>query len=141
MSARVIPLCSLLPIVACAGNDTGNTDTPPAVEIVAPGDGVSIASGTVELVLEVANVTLRPAGTEEPNTGHHHLFINREIVAEGAVIPAEEGIVHLGAAQTFHTFENLEPGEYTVIAVLGDHMHARVPSARTDTVRFTITGL
>ena len=42
----------------------------------------------------------RSAGTMEAGTGHHHLFIDRDIVAVDWVIPVEPGIVHLGAART-----------------------------------------
>ncbi len=125
---------------AACGTGKSAEDQPstPTVEIAAPTDGATVVGGPVELTLTVTNLELRPAGTDEPNTGHHHMFINRDIVAEGEVIPAEEGVVHLGAAQTFHVFESLEPGTYTVIAVLGDHRHARIRGAKTDTVRFTV---
>ncbi len=127
-------------VFAACGTERSAEDqpSPPTVEIAAPIDGATVVAGPVELTLTVTHLELRPAGTDEPNTGHHHMFINRDIVAEGEVIPAEEGVVHLGAAQTFHVFESLEPGTYTVIAVLGDHQHARIPGARTDTVRFTV---
>ena len=124
---------------ACgAGESAEDQPSTPAVEIAAPTDGATVVGGPLELTLTVTHLELRPAGTDEPNTGHHHMFINRDIVAEGEVIPAEEGVVHLGAAQTFYVFENLEPGTYTVIAVLGDHQHARISGAKTDTVRFTV---
>ena len=91
---------------------------------------------TIELAAE--NIALRPAGVDEPNSGHLHLFIDREPTAVGAVIPNEPGIVHLGQAQTEHTLEGLEPGEHVVIAVLADYLHIRIPNAKTDTVRFTV---
>ena len=126
-------------VFAACGTGQSAEDQPslPTVEIAAPTDGATVGA-PVELTLTVTHLELRPAGTDEPNTGHHHMFINRDIVAEGEIIPAEEGVVHLGAAQTFHVFESLEPGTYTVIAVLGDHQHARIRGAKTDTVRFTV---
>ena len=134
--ARLVLVAAVF--AACGtGQSAEDQPSPPTVDIAAPTDGATVGA-PVELTLTVTHLELRPAGTDEPNTGHHHMFINRDIVAEGEIIPAEEGVVHLGAAQTFHVFESLEPGTYTVIAVLGDHQHARIRGATTDTVRFTV---
>jgi hypothetical protein len=76
--------------------------------------------------------------TAEPNSGHLHLFIDREPTPAGQVIPNEPGIVHLGQAQTEHLLENLNPGEHVVIAALADYLHVRIPNAKTDTVRFSV---
>jgi hypothetical protein len=139
MMNRVRPALVTAVFAACGtGKSAEDQPSPPTVEIAAPTEGATVLGGPVELRLTVTHLELRPAGTDEPNTGHHHMFVNRDIVAEGAVIPAEEGVVHLGAAQTFHVFESLEPGTYTVIAVLGDHQHTRIRGAKTDTVRFTV---
>ena len=134
--ARLVLVAAVF--AACGtGQSAEDQPSPPTVDIAAPTDGATVGA-PVELTLTVTHLELRPAGTDEPNTGHHHMFINRDIVAEGEIIPAEEGVVHLGAAQTSHVFESLEPGTYTVIAVLGDHQHARIRGAKTDTVRFTV---
>ncbi len=138
MRTKIGALIALAGTLGCArGGDYAERPPQPAVEFMAPVDGATL-TGPIEIALGIQAITLRPAGTMEPNTGHHHLFINRPIVAEGEVIPAEAGVVHLGAAQTAHTLVDLAPGEYTVIAVLGDHAHARIPGSRTDTVRFTV---
>lgn len=109
-----------------------------AVRIAEPADGQVFQSGTVRVVLAAENIEIVPAGTEHPNGGHHHLFLNTEPTPEGEAIPAGvEGIVHLGQAQTEYVFEGLAPGEYTLIAVIGDAVHRVVPQ-RTDTVRFTV---
>ncbi|UCC73938.1 MAG: DUF4399 domain-containing protein [Gemmatimonadota bacterium] len=112
----------------------------PAATIVAPADGDTLSRPEVRIEFAVEHIALRPAGTDEPDSGHLHLFVNRELTPAGEVIPAEQGIVHLGQAQTEHLLEDLEPGDYTVIAVLGDYLHVRIPGAKTDTVRFTVRG-
>ena len=134
-------LLPLVAVLACGGEaaETADPDASQiAVEIVTPDTPGPFNGTLLILTLAVENITLAPAGTMEAGTGHHHLFVNREIVAEDEVILAEEGIVHLGAGQTGYTFENLEPGSYTIIAVLGDHAHIRIPGAKTDTVEFEI---
>ncbi len=147
---RVLPLCMLAMCVACAASEQPQADDGDAVlsaeqadetrveaVIAAPMSGDTIAE-SFTLMLETRNLTLRPAGTVETGTGHHHLFIDRDIVAEGTVIPAERGVVHLGAAQSEHTFEDLTSGAHIIVAVLGDHEHRRIVDAKTDTVQVVI---
>jgi hypothetical protein len=114
-------------------------DAAASVSILAPADGATLPSGPVTIVLGANGVAIVPAGTDEPSSGHHHLFVDREPTADGEAIPTGEGIVHLGAAQTEAVLEGLASGEHTVIAVLGDFLHRRIGTVATDTVRFTIS--
>jgi hypothetical protein len=111
-----------------------------AAVIVAPVAGETVSGPSVRVELAVENIALRPAGVDESDSGHLHLFIDRDLTPAGEVIPSEDGIVHLGKAQTEHLLEALAPGEHTVIAVLGDYLHIRIADARTDTVRFSVRG-
>jgi hypothetical protein len=113
-------------------------ESAPAAVIVAPHDGDEIAGSAVTIQLAAEHITLRPAGVDQPNSGHLHLFIDRDPTPAGEVIPNEPGIVHLGQAQTEYTLEGLEPGEHVVIAALADYLHVRLPDAKTDTVHFTV---
>lgn len=111
----------------------------PSVMIVEPADGAELDGPSVRVAMTVDNIELAPAGDERPGTGHHHLFLNVPITPAGEPIPADvPGITHLGKAQTEHELADLEPGEYTLIAVLGDLVHRRLDPQRTDTVRFTV---
>jgi hypothetical protein len=139
----------LLPLaMACTTTDDGDgngaeaavVDAAPAVVeaiIASPAAGDTV-DATFTMTLDVRNLELRPAGTMEPGTGHHHLTIDRDIVAEGEQMPAEAGIVHLGAAQTEYTWEGLAPGAHTIVAVLGDYEHKRLAGAKTDTVTVVV---
>lgn len=119
-----------------AGEEAAATELP-APRILQPTEGEAL-SGPVQVVLDAENVEIVPAGEARPNSGHHHLFLNAEPVAEGEVIPADiGGVVHLGQAQTQHTFDDLAPGEYTLIAMIGDFAH-RVMDQSADTVRFRV---
>lgn len=143
---RVLPLGFMALALGCAPSEQGEAGNGSAAVEAAASDAAAMAAvvasplsgdtvnATFTLTLETRNVELRPAGTMEPGTGHHHLFIDRDIVPVGSVIPAEPGIVHLGAAQTEYGFENLAPGTHTIIAVLGDHEHRRIVAAFTDTI-------
>lgn len=133
---------SVLAVVA--GACQGEEDTPDqmtgmaGVRITAPQDGAELTEGSVEIVLAVDGLDVVPAGTEQASSGHHHLFIDTDLTPVGEPIPADqEGIVHMGDGRTNHVFENLAPGEHRIIAVVGDHVHVRLPVA-TDTVTVVV---
>ena len=138
ITRRIAVICILIIGLGCGGNDLETeVSEAAAVIITAPAEN-DVVAGSVRVVLSTRNVEVRPAGTVEAGTGHHHLFIDRDITPIGEPIPVQEGIVHLGMAQTEHMFENLAPGEHMIIAVLGDHIHSRLADAATDTVRVTV---
>lgn len=76
---------------------------------------------TVEFGLE--NMTVSPAGIDEPFSGHHHLLINQqELPALDMPIPSDSVHVHYGQGQT-STELSLPAGEHTLQIVLGNHLH------------------
>ena len=115
---------------AHAHHDTGQAgklprSTAPAdakVFFLEPSDGATVSSPlTVRFGLEGMDVV--PAGTEKPDSGHHHLLIDvTELPPMDFPLPATEQIVHFGGGQTETTLE-LPPGEHTLQLVLGDHFH------------------
>ena len=126
--------------MSCGGGDSeeATNEGGMSIQIVAPADGAVIQGDRVTIELSASGVTIVPAGTDQPNSGHHHLFIDRPATPVGEPIPTEAGIVHLGAAQTSYVLEGLQPGEHTVIAVLGNYQHVRLGTVAADTVRFTV---
>ena len=110
-----------------------------SVRITSPAEGEVVAEGaSVLITLEVSGVTLAPAGTMEPGTGHHHLVVDGIHPVGGLPIPALPGRVHLGQAQTEYELTGLDAGEHTVIAVLGDGEHVPFDPWVVDTVRFVV---
>jgi hypothetical protein len=138
-------------LVGCGGGDSAEEtdvvidETPSAsapamaaATIVEPANGAEVDPGPVRVRLSAQNVTIVPAGTAQPNSGHHHLLLNVPAPAEGQAIPAgQEGVVHLGQGQTEYVFENMRPGQYTLLAVIGDATHLVLPQV-IDTVQFTV---
>jgi hypothetical protein len=61
-----------------------------------------------------------PAGTDKPNSGHHHLIIDAPAPAADVEIPNDFQHLHFGAGQT-ETELTLTPGEHTLQLVLGDN--------------------
>ena len=111
----------------------------PSVTIVSPTEGSEIEGGTVEVRLESAGFEVAPAGTMDAGTGHHHLFLNRDVSAPNVPVPTEAGfIVHMGDGSVTHTFEDVAPGEHRLIAVVGDGLHVPLSPWVVDTVTFTV---
>jgi len=116
------------------------TTGPASVAIIHPANGSEVAGPDIHVVLEVSGLTVAPAGTMEPGTGHHHIFFNTELTPLDQPIPMEvPGIVHLGQAQTEYHFEGVEPGEYRIIAVVADGAHIPLDPPVVDTIVFTVT--
>jgi len=97
------------------------------VWIESPKDGQRVSS-PVSLSFASSDVNISPAGTESPNSGHHHLLINLQALpVMDMPLPANAQIIHFGKGQTETRLE-LEPGVYSLQLLLGNHLH--VPHAR-----------
>lgn len=92
-------------------------------------DGDTVQS-PVTVVFGLRGMGVAPAGTEQENTGHHHLFIDRPALGQGEDgvdelsngIPSDDNHRHFGGGQTEVTVE-LSPGSHTLQLVLGDYGH------------------
>ena len=124
----------LLLVGACA--------EPPAqrsITITAPMEGETVSGPDVTVRLAAENMEIVPAGDMTPNSGHHHIIVNADLPAMDAPIPAAEGVyIHMGMGQTEYTLTGLEPGEYRIIALVGDHVHVPLDPPVADTVRFVV---
>ena len=139
MSGRVTRLAAgalVLALVACGD---APTEAGTSVRISQPAAGARVEGGSVLVMLEVSGLTIAPAGTMEPGTGHHHLVVDAELPAAGLPIPATPGVyIHMGQAQTEYELTGLTAGEHTVIAVVGDGAHVPLSPSVVDTVRFVV---
>lgn len=152
---------SLVVVAAACQGDTGSADSsaapaaapssavpdrplpqaPPgaAVQIVSPAEGAVVEGSRVTVVLAAEGVPIVPAADTTPGTGHHHLFLNDDVSAEGEVIPTIEGrVIHMGTGVSEYTFENVAPGEHRLIAVVADWLHVPLMPWVVDTVHFTV---
>jgi hypothetical protein len=94
------------------------------VFFVEPKNGAEI-SGPVKVVMGMKGIEIAPAGTEKPNTGHHHILIDTDVpTGEKALypLPADDNIKHYGKGQTEATL-TLAPGKHTLQLVAGDGNH------------------
>jgi len=109
-----------------------------AVKITTPARGATV-SGPVKITLVASGVEIVPATDERPGTGHHHLFVDRDVTPTDDTIPrGVTGILHLGRGQTEFVLDSLKPGPHRVIAVVGDSKHRPLKPLVADTVRFTV---
>ena len=118
--------------------ETVNEAVAGRVFIVSPEDGATVAS-PVTVVFGIEGFAVAPAGTYDPNTGHHHLLIDTGLPALDQPIPADDNHVHFGKGQTETTVE-LPAGEHTLQLLLGDGNHVpHQPPLLSDVVTITVS--
>ena len=145
MKKALIALALPLSFIACgAGNDTDAVENSieegesASVTIVTPMNGAQISGTQINVNLS-STVPIVPAGDLTEGTGHHHLSLNAELTPADQPVPTVPGsIVHMGDASATFTFEDVEPGDYTMIAVVADGVHVPLQPWVVDTVTFTV---
>jgi hypothetical protein len=84
-------------------------------------DGAAISSRfTIHFGLK--NMGVAPAGSDRPNSGHHHVLVDTGLPALDQPIPNDFNHLHFGAGQTEATI-TLKPGEHTLQLLFGDKDH------------------
>lgn len=129
--AWLVSMCLglLLPLSLAAGELSDSVaeaedppDCPARVSFLELRDG-DVVPETFEVQFVVTGMEVAPAGVETPNSGHHHLLIDLDVLPPlDMPLPKTENIVHFGGGQTSTTL-TLPPGEHTLQLLLGDHMH------------------
>ena len=111
----------IVPAIALA--DMAATPSPKGakVMILEPKAGAEVAS-PVTVKFGIEGMEIAPAGTDKPNTGHHHLIVDGKVDDMKAAIPADDAHKHFGKGQTEASIE-LKPGPHTLQLVLGDQNH------------------
>jgi len=123
---KTFPMMIVLMLVsfAAAAADVPLSPSPAGASVffVEPADGATVPA-TFTVKFGVKGMTIAPAGTDQPNSGHHHLLID---VAEAPdmkqPLPANEHVVHFGKGQT-ETQVTLPPGKHTLQLVFANYLH------------------
>ncbi|MGU3538646.1 DUF4399 domain-containing protein [Methylobacterium sp. A54F] len=68
------------------------------------------------------NMGVAPAGSDRPNSGHHHLLVDVPMPPPDRPIPNDFNHLHFGAGQT-EAEVDLPPGEHTLQLLLADKDH------------------
>jgi len=126
----VIGAALMLAVSACAEDDgttadDGDDGGEVTLAISSPADGTEIEGNTFALDFAVSGIQIVGAdGDTSGDTGHFHVFVDRDPLAAGATIPREAGIIHTTDDPLLVT--GLGVGEHTLTVVLGDGTHARI---------------
>ncbi len=117
--------------VLCGTAFAGETPSSPGTKVAFDGlkDGDKVKS-PVAVKFKLEGMEVAPAGEEKPNSGHHHVLIDRPPLGEGADgkeevnanIPKDDKHLHFGKGETEASLE-LAPGTHTLQLVLGDKDH------------------
>ena len=102
---------------------------PKRVYFVSPRDGQQVggllgADGKVAVQLKfgVEGMDVKPAGTDAPNSGHHHVIIDGESIPDGQPVPMDEQHIHFGKGQT-EAGIRLTPGKHTLTMQFANFAH------------------
>lgn len=108
-----------------------------SVYFITPEDGATV-SNPIKLEFGIEGMTVVAAGVNDPHSGHHHLLVDTGLPELGMPIPADPDHIHFGDGST-STELNLEPGEHTLLLVLGDHLHVpHEPPVSSATITITV---
>lgn len=96
------------------------------VSILEPANGATVPQ-TFTVKFGASGVNIVPAGTDQENSGHHHLLIDTDVLPDiHSPIPVSATSIHFGKGQT-ETEITLPPGKHTLQLVLGNYAH--IPGA------------
>ena len=86
----------------------------------------------------LSGMGVAPAGSQNPNTGHHHLIIDSDTPPAGMPIPMDEKHRHFGGGQTEVSVQ-LTPGNHTLQMVLADGAHIpHNPAVTSEKISVTV---
>ena len=126
-------------VVVNEAADLPRTASAPGASVffITPEDGATVSSPvTIEFGIE--EMTLAPAGVNDAHSGHHHLLVDTQLPALDMPIPADPNHIHFGDG-SMATELTLDPGEHTLLLLLGDHLHIpHEPPVSSPTISITV---
>jgi Domain of unknown function (DUF4399) len=99
---------------AHAGAHTG-------VSFGAPKNHASVPA-EFKVEMQVAGMTVQPAGEATPGAGHFHLIIDGKCVRKGSIVPKDATHLHFGKGQTETTLK-LAPGRHKLTLQFANGLH------------------
>lgn len=129
----------LVPSTATAVATTAVPSGPPTVlAIVSPATGAEVKGNVVHLDLAASGISIVAAdGDTSGRTGHYHVFVDREAVGPGEVIPVATGVIHTTDDPV--VIGGMAVGPHRIVVVYGDGTHRRLGLTEAGT-SFTVTG-
>jgi hypothetical protein len=117
----------------------GPTPSAPGAEVyfIDLKDGMTVPA-KLKIYFGLRNMGVAPAGSERPNSGHHHLLIDTELPPLNEPIPNDFNHLHFGAGQTEAEI-TLKPGEHTLQLLMGDKDHfPHLPPVMSPRIRVNV---
>ncbi len=118
---------------------------PMRVFFVEPKDNTEVqnpleANGKVRVTVKfgIEGMVVKPAGTNVPNSGHHHVIIDGGPIPEGQPVPMDERHLHFGKGQ-LDAVVLLTPGRHTLTMQFADFTHVSYGPKMASTVAITVT--
>jgi hypothetical protein len=135
------PLIALafLGLTGCFGSSTAVVFHP-RVWFVEPANN-ALVTNPVRVVFGLQSMVVRPSGDRTPDSGHHHLIIDRAPIAAGQLIPFDEpgGIFHYGDnPPAVVAYVPLPPGNHSLTAQFADYRHKVYGGLLTTTIQVTV---
>jgi hypothetical protein len=133
-------LVSALAVAGYAFAQVPKTPSPAGAKVyfIAPKNGAKI-KGPVKVVMGLSGMGVAPAGTDAPDTGHHHVLVDADAPNLDAPIPVDDKHRHFGKGQTETTLD-LPAGKHTLQLVLADKNHIpHNPPVMSDKITITVT--
>ncbi len=107
------------------------------VFFITPSDGDTVSS-PVQLEFGLSGMELAPSGNDRPNSGHHHIIIDRDLPTLSLPVPADAQHVHFGDGRS-KTELDLPPGQHTLQLLFADHLHIpHDPPLFSEQIRITV---
>jgi hypothetical protein len=129
----------LVACAACAGEDGGGGGTTAERSLAVRDVESSVGGNTVLLPVDVEGVDIVAAdGDTSGDSGHFHVFVDREPADVGETIPRERGVVHSPDNPVWVV--GLEPGSHELTVVVGDGTHHRIHGDLEDSVTVDVEG-
>jgi hypothetical protein len=107
-----------------------------SVDFSEPKDG-AVVSSPFKVKFAVTGMEVKPAGTMDTNTGHHHLIINGDSMKVGESVPFDETHLHFGKGQT-ETEVKLPPGTYKLTMQFANGAHQSYGPGLSKTITVTV---
>jgi hypothetical protein len=122
---RVSLAAALVAVASLSATASAETPSPQgaATYFINLKDGDTVTS-PFKIQFGLTGMGVAPAGSQSPNTGHHHLLVDTQLSPEQMKqpIPVDAQHRHFGAGQT-EVVLTLPPGQHTLQLVLGDGAH------------------
>ncbi len=107
-----------------------------SVDFTEPKNG-AVVSSPFKVKFAVTGMEVKPAGTMDSSTGHHHLIINGDSMKVGESIPFDETHLHFGKGQT-ETEVTLPPGSYKLTMQFANGAHQSYGPGLSKTITVTV---